>query len=421
MHLGRVRYKWANDFPDDQEPERLLEDAAFSLNEVVGQPDQTAEAEADWAEARYWLAMVELTRAGLGWQKRARNSYPQDLLAPGIRLKDEHLRKTKEHLDELAKAKAASWFRDQAPEWLACLACYRAAAANKPSDPARLATRADALAALKVLAERSPLAAASLRSQFLLTQLEAAKGWAAADELEELWRAFKAGMPDPVPAPQTRQDEFDLLALYLCQYKARAVRITRLQLPAPGDGAKFLDGVLAIGTRDLISKPELLAQLEAAAQALAAQAAGAESDAPKIAPLAAGVFVAAARTDPAHDFVFEKPWDPLASAGWRAYVASVMVGSARDQVAGQPARYMRDLVTADDLFIQAEAILAKHPRQADPAVVGRKKEVRGSRERLENLFRQHLPKAIENVRRDDPKQAVEWQKRLDGLQQKQDP
>jgi serine/threonine protein kinase len=359
MHLGRVRYKWANDFPEDRGPEQLLENAAFSLTEVVEQADRTAEAEADRAEARYWLAMVELARAGLTWGKGARNSYPRDLLAAGLKLKDEHLRKAKEYLDELAKAKAGSWFRDQAPEWLACLACYRAAGANTAADPARRATRAEALAALKVLAGRAPLAAAAFRSQFLLAQLEAARGWAAADELGELWAALEQAMPAPVPVPASVQEERDLLAVYMTQYRARALRIPALKLPASEDAEKLAAGVLGIGQRDLLSKPELLAQLEALAQSLAAQAAGAESDAPKIAPLATGVFIVAAEIDPTLGFVAKEPWNPKAAAAWRAYVAGVIEKESPKQ--------------ADRLYEQAESLLSGLPKPDQAALDAIKK------------------------------------------------
>jgi hypothetical protein len=364
MHLGRCRYKWANDFPDDREPERLLENAEANLDEVARQDDRTDEAEADRAEARYWLAMVELTRADLPWGKGARNGYPRDLLnpallTPGPRLKDEHLKKAKEHLDELAQSETRSWFRDQGPEWLACLACYRAAAANKPADPARLPTRAEALGAFRTLAKQAPLTAGRLRSEFLLSQLESAKGWAKPDELQQLWDAFREGLPDPTPIPKSLQEERDLLALCVCHYKARALRIPALKLPAAGDGAKALEGILAVGKRGVLDKAELLAQLEALAEGLAAQASVAESDAPRIAPLAAGAFVAAADLDPTHGFVNKEPWKPKDAAQWRAYAARAIEKESPRQ--------------ADKLYEQAETILGNQPKPDQAALDAIKK------------------------------------------------
>jgi hypothetical protein len=217
-----------------------------------------------------------------------------------------------------------------------------------------LATRADALAALEVLAGQSPLAAASLLSQFLYSQLEVAKGWAAADELQQLWDAFKEELPDPPPVPKTLQEERDLLALYVFQYRARALRIPPLNLPAAGDGAKALEGILAIGKRGLLSRVELLAHLEGLAENLAASASTAEADAAKIAPLAAGAFVAAAELDPTLGFVNKEPWKPEHAAAWRSYVADVLGKDNPKQ--------------ADQLYAQAETILRGQPKPNQAAL-----------------------------------------------------
>ncbi len=349
LHLGRCRYKWANQFPDPdpdhprETKQQLLADAVANLDEVVQRKDQSDQP----PEALYWLAMIELTRAGLTWAGTATKSFPDDLLLV-TKLDDSSLNKARDHLVELQKlSKSAnklskSWYEQEGADWLACLICYQARTEDKGG--VESPRHREALGALDRLAESDPLTAALRRTQYLYGQLEtSADQRAKAADIKVLWSDFEKSRPDPKLTATSPDGERKLLTLYLLRYRATAIEITQ-QLQTGENPEKPFDRVLELIKRGGMEKANIAIQLEATAYLLASRAVKAGTDEAKIATLAARAFLKASELDESIGYLSKFSWRLITAAQWREYTADSIKKVSPDD--------------AEKLYAQGEIILA---------------------------------------------------------------
>jgi tetratricopeptide (TPR) repeat protein len=395
MHLGRCRYKWANTFSEDREPEGLLDKAARSLTHVR----DNGRSE-DKVEALYWLAMIEFTRAGLNWKKDATASTPRDLFDPTSplssrpRLTAGPLKQAKDYLTEVETVRdaAGSWYRVECAAWRACLACYEASGANTPDNPARFTARTDALDAIGKYAKLEALAAAHLRSGFLYSLLDTAMGWEKSKkpEKEELWKAFDQGRPVPGLAAKTAEEGRTLLQLYAIHYKARWIQIV-LKIPGGDDPEKALRDIVELGKQTRLAAADLAGIFEGTAWELTGAAYKSPGDEFEIAVLTAYAFLAAQEFDPQLAFL-KAPWNPVLAAQCRVWVCQTLVPAlekaAKEAKEARPAWYKKILAMTDKLLSQADTLLARLPKQDDKDVLANTKVVKELRGRLEKLPKQ---------------------------------
>jgi serine/threonine protein kinase len=348
MHLGRCQYKWANQFPDPdpddlrETKQQLLANAMASLDEVVQRKDQREQQ----PESLYWLAMIELTKAGLAWLPTATRSFPDDLFQV-VKLDDASLNKARDHLIELQKlSKSAnslnkSWYERDGADWLACLMCYQARTANK--DGKGLAMHREALDALDRLAQSDPVTAALRRTQYLYGQLETSADQSAkVTDMKILWSDFEKSRRDTTLSATRSGEERKLLILYLLRYRATAIQIKQ-QLPVGGNPEKPFDRVLELIKRNRMEKADIAIQLEDTATHLASRAVYAGADKATIAALAARAFLTAEELDKSIGYLSKFPWK-LTAAQWREHTADLIKSDSPDD--------------ADKLYSQAETILA---------------------------------------------------------------
>ncbi len=347
LHLGRCRYKWANQFPEpdtehpdpDEAKKQLLDAATKDLGEVRrdGRPE-------DQPEALYWLAMIEITRAGLPWSTATKN-YPKDIYQTTKKLNTVNLDKAYGYLIELQKPSLSAettWFKGEGADWLACLVCYQAKTADKNGE-GWVTVYEKTLAALDRLTASAPLTAARWRTQYLYDELKkATDGSDQAGILPRVWGDFVKNPPNPALRATSVEEERTLLEIDLLRYRATAIQIAK-RLPID-NAEKPLERILERAKQARLAKADIGFQLELAACEIFNRAATAGADRAMIAGLAARAFFAAEQLDGSVGYLSTFHYNLTTAATFRDYTAALLKESSVED--------------ADKLYAQAETILA---------------------------------------------------------------
>jgi hypothetical protein len=191
-----------------------------------------------------------------------------------------------------------------------------------------------------------------------------------------------------------------------------------------GDAQRFLDAIVELGRQGRSDRSYPVIVLEGLGMDLGALAGEAGSDRDMIARLAARAFVAAGQLDPTMEITAGSSPSPVNSARWRKVIAYyLLLRNDTPQFTTKPELYMEESLIADELYSQEEAICSRRlnsgPELSDQArkdLTAQRDESRTRRETLRSkVLVPYLPKAIENVKKDNPEQAKAWQEQLDAL------